>query len=110
MAHDALTPVGDLTTLMADARPLAPALTQALGRASTPLAVLSPYASEVSQFFTRVTSSLDEGDAAGHWLRFYPALSTQTVDGLLPIHDPLATSDPYPAPGQSARDKQGAAK
>jgi phospholipid/cholesterol/gamma-HCH transport system substrate-binding protein len=104
VAGQAVTPISRLTTLIKDARPLAPAITQALARASTPLAVLAPYAPEVSLFFTYVTSSLQQGDAAGHWLRFYPVVSTQSVDGLLPITDPLSRFDAYPAPGQSAND------
>lgn len=105
VAGRATTPIGRLTTLLADARPLAPAVTEALGRASTPLAVIAPYAPEISLFFTYATSALHQGDAAGHWLRFYPVFNSQTLDGLLPIVDPLSPTDPYPAPGQSARDK-----
>jgi phospholipid/cholesterol/gamma-HCH transport system substrate-binding protein len=105
VAGQAVRPVSRLTALIQDARPLSPAITEALGRASTPLAIVAPYAPEVSLFFTYVTSSLQQGDAAGHWLRFYPVVNTQTVDGLLPIRDPLSPIDPYPAPGQSGNDK-----
>jgi phospholipid/cholesterol/gamma-HCH transport system substrate-binding protein len=107
VAGQASTPLSELTTLFKDARPLAPAITEMLGRASTPLAVLSPYSPEISLFFTRVTSSLQYGDAAGHWLRFYPVVDTQSVDGLLPITDPASPSDPYPGPGVTQTEQTG---
>jgi phospholipid/cholesterol/gamma-HCH transport system substrate-binding protein len=107
VAGQAVTPIKSLTGLIADARPLAPAITDALTRASTPLAILGPYAPEMSLFFTYVTSSLQDGDAAGHWLRFYPVVDTQSADGLLPITDPASPSDPYPLPGVGLNEKAG---
>ena len=53
-----------------------------------------------------MTSALSGGTPDAHFLRIYPALSTQSVDGILPIKDPLVSRDPYPAPGQAAKDKQ----
>jgi phospholipid/cholesterol/gamma-HCH transport system substrate-binding protein len=106
VAGQAVVPLADLTTVMADARPLAPRLAEAVQRASTPLAVIAPYSPELSLFFTYATSALSQGDAAGHWFRFYPILSTESVDGTLPIQDPITARNAYPAPGQAAKDKK----
>jgi phospholipid/cholesterol/gamma-HCH transport system substrate-binding protein len=107
VAGEAKAPIGKLTAFITDARPLAPAIVEALKNASTPLAVLAPYAADVSSFFTNITSSLQQGDAAGHWLRFYPVVDTQSVDGLLPVTDPASPSDPYPATGQAETERNG---
>lgn len=92
-------PVRDLTALLTDARPIAPRVAQAIETVSTPLAVLAPYSPEISRLFTYLSDALHEGDAAGHWLRFYPVVHLETVDGILPIPDPFVHKDAYPAPG-----------
>ncbi len=97
--------VPELTKVLSDAKPLAPRLVQALNSASQPLAVAAPYAPEVSLFFSYMTDALSDGDAAGHWLRIYPVVGTETVTGILPIQDPTTHRNAYPAPGQAARDK-----
>jgi phospholipid/cholesterol/gamma-HCH transport system substrate-binding protein len=104
VANAAGPPVQDLADLLADARPLAPAVREALGLASTPLGIIAPYSAEVSRFFTYMTSALSGGTPSAHQLRVYPVIGTQTLDGVLPVRDPLMTSDPYPAPGQAAKD------
>jgi phospholipid/cholesterol/gamma-HCH transport system substrate-binding protein len=97
--------VTDLTQVMSDAQPLAPRLTQALHSAAQPLGVLALYAPEVSLFFSYATDALHSGDAAGNWLRFYPVLNLESVDGTVPIPDPTTKRDAYPAPGQAAKEK-----
>ncbi len=97
--------VPQLTKVLSDAKPLAPRLVEALGNARQPLGVAAPYAPEVSLFFTYMTDALSDGDAAGHWLRIYPVIGTETVSGILPLRDPLTNRNAYPAPGQAARDK-----
>jgi phospholipid/cholesterol/gamma-HCH transport system substrate-binding protein len=99
-------PVGELTGLLRDARPLAPEAARAIQMASTPLAVLAPYAPEMSRFFTYATSVLGESDDAGHWLRMYLVFSTESVSGILPIRDPLTSRNAYPAPGQAEGERE----
>jgi phospholipid/cholesterol/gamma-HCH transport system substrate-binding protein len=101
---ESVQPVRDLADLLKDARPLAPAVREALNLASTPLGIIAPYSAEVSQFFTYMTSALSGGTPTEHYLRIFPVITTQSLDGILPIRDPLVASDPYPAPGQAAKD------
>jgi phospholipid/cholesterol/gamma-HCH transport system substrate-binding protein len=105
VATQAVTPISDLTTTFSDARPLAPQLATALNTASLPVATIAPYSPEIALFFTYGANALSQGDAAGHFLRIYPILTTASLDGDLPIKDPLTFRDAYPAPGQAAKDK-----
>lgn len=95
-----------LTQVMTDAKPLAPRLTTAIASAKDPVGVLAPYAPEVSMFFSYAADALHLGDAAGNWLRFYPVLNLESVDGTLPIADPTISRNAYPAPGQAPNDKK----
>ncbi len=97
--------VTDLTKVMSDAKPLAPRLVQAVHSVREPLGVLAPYAPEVSLFFSYMANALSDGDAAGHWLRIYPIVGTETVSGIVPIQDPTTHRNAYPAPGEAAHDK-----
>lgn len=106
VAKQAGDPIDALTATMTDARPIAPRLANAVVSASKPLAVLAPYSPEASLFFTYVTSALHQGDAAGHWLRFFPIFHTETVSGTLPIEDPITSRDAYPAPGAVANERK----
>lgn len=108
VAKQAVGPVGNLTTLIDDARPLAPHLTKTVQRVATPLAVLSPYSPEVAEFFTNFRSALNYGNPNKHYLRVFLIASTQTVDGILPIDDPLTARNAYPAPGQAHKTMQTA--
>lgn len=99
VAAKAVGPVQNLTTVLHDARPLAPRVARAIEDASTPLAILAPYSPEMSLLFSYLTSALGDGDSAGHWLRFYVPLNTESVDGTVPIRDPITKRDAYPAPG-----------
>jgi phospholipid/cholesterol/gamma-HCH transport system substrate-binding protein len=106
VAKEAVPAVGDLTTVLHDARPVAPKITQAVDRAHTPLGVLAPYSPEIAKWFSYASSALGSGDQAGHWLRVELQASTQTLDGILPITDPLkqGNTDAYPKPGQSPKE------
>lgn len=106
VAEQAVPAVTSLTTTLRDARPVAPRLTQALGTASTPLSVIAPYSHDISLFFTYFSDALKEGDSAGHWLRIYPPVNSQSVTGLAPFQDPTSSYDAYPAPGQAYQEKQ----
>lgn len=106
VAGQAVPAVTSLTTTLHDARPIAPKLTQALGTASTPLATIAPYSHDISNFFTYFSDALRQGDSAGHWLRIYPPVNSQSVTGLTPVQDPTSSYDAYPAPGQVYQEKQ----
>lgn len=108
VARQAQPAVDELSTMVSDARPLAPKLTRAFGNLRHPLSVLAPYSPEISQFFTNATDALSGGDEAGHWLRFYPVPGAESVTGALPIQDPTTKRNAYPAPGEAATDKDKA--
>lgn len=96
--------LGSLTPAVADARPVAPKVTQGVGFANTPLQVLAPYAPEIAQWFTSASSGLSDGDAAGHHLRFTLMVRPESFVGAAGLPDPTAASNPYPAPGQAPND------
>ncbi|WP_239029127.1 MlaD family protein [Pseudonocardia acidicola] len=106
VADKAEPAVDQLTGLMADARPLTPRLTQTLRDAAPLLASVAPYSPEISHFFTNVTSALNNGDAAGHWLRIFPIFSSETLSGTVPVPDPTVARDADPAPGQLEQDRK----
>jgi phospholipid/cholesterol/gamma-HCH transport system substrate-binding protein len=106
VARSAEPAVTELTQTFADARPLAPVLTKAFGDMQVPLAVLKPYAPEIAMFFNNASSALSNGDAAGHWLRIYLNVGAESVLGTLPIADPTASRNAYPAPGQAIKDRE----
>lgn len=97
--------VVDLTRTISDARPLARSAAKGLASARTPLEVIAPYSSEVSNWFTYITSALSNRDKAGHWLRIMLVPGSESVTGTLPVKDPLVQRDPYPAPGQAENDR-----
>lgn len=96
--------VEQLTGLMSDARPLTPRLQQTLRDASPLLASVAPYSPEISQFFTNGTSALNQGDAAGHWLRIFTLFSPETLSGTLPVPDPTVARNADAAPGELEQD------
>jgi phospholipid/cholesterol/gamma-HCH transport system substrate-binding protein len=108
VAKQAVPALGDLTTVLHDARPVAPKVTQAVDYAHTPLGVLAPYSPEVAKWFSYASSALGSGDQAGHWLRVELQASTQSLDGILPIKDPLkqGNTDAYPKPKQSKNERK----
>ena len=96
--------VDDLTGLMTDARPLTPRLAQTLRDAAPLLADVEPFSPEISQFFTNVTSALSNGDEAGHWLRIFPIVSSESLSGALPVEDPTVARNADPEPGELGQD------
>lgn len=98
--------VDQLTGLMSDARPFTPRLVQTLRDAAPLLAQVAPFSPEISHFFTNATSALNDGDAAGHWLRFFPIVSAESVSGVVPVPDPTVARDGNPAPGQLEQDRK----
>jgi phospholipid/cholesterol/gamma-HCH transport system substrate-binding protein len=91
--------VDALTTTLTDARPLAPMLTDAVGTAQQPLSQIAPYSPEISAFFSDFADAMQYGDAAGHYLRIYPPIDTESVTGLVGLKDPTVARDPYAPPG-----------
>lgn len=98
--------VEDLTTLVTDARPLAAQFVKT-GDGGAPIAsVFGSYANEISDYFTQAGDALSHGDDAGHWLRIMLLPGLESVAG---IKVPgTVNSNPYPEPGQAAKDKSGA--
>ncbi|MET8249150.1 MlaD family protein [Streptomyces sp. NPDC005202] len=105
VAGKAKPAVSTLSHTFTDARPLAPVLTKAFGNLQVPLAVLKPYAPEIATFFTNTSSALSNGDAAGHWLRIYLNVGSESVLGTLPVQDSTVSRNAYPAPGQASKDR-----
>lgn len=99
VADKAEPALGALTPALADARPVAPKVTQAVDFANTPLQVLAPYSPEIAQWFTNASFALSDGDAAGHHLRFTLLPRSESVTGAAGVEDPMRSGDPYPAPG-----------
>ncbi|MEV5302802.1 MlaD family protein [Amycolatopsis methanolica] len=106
VADQAQPAVDALTTTLADARPLAPMLTRAVATAQRPLSQIAPYSPEISMFFTDFADAMQYGDAAGHYLRIYPPIGTESVTGLVGLKDPTVTRDPYSAPGEAQNHRR----
>ncbi|WP_250282302.1 MlaD family protein [Frankia sp. CiP1_Cm_nod2] len=97
--------VEDLRHTFADARPLAPKVTDALGYLATPLGVLVPYGPEIGQFFVRGHSFVSEGPASGiRFARLSPNVGVGSVTGGLYRSDDFPRND-YPKPGEATRDR-----
>jgi phospholipid/cholesterol/gamma-HCH transport system substrate-binding protein len=100
--------VSDLTGTLADARPLAPALSRGLTDAALTLNTLAPYSRQVVTFFQRIESMVSTEVSPGvHGARVGVALEgiSAVTGGLL--NDPLQGQDAYPAPGQADRERTG---
>lgn len=106
VARQASPAVRELTRTLADARPLVPAAGEALASARTPLEVLSPYAPEVSLWFTYARSVLGDGTSDRHWLRFNVPASSESGSGASTQRDPMVQRNPYPAPGTAGNDRK----
>ncbi|MEU4377236.1 MlaD family protein [Pseudonocardia alni] len=91
-----------------DLRPFTPRVAQTLNYAGNTLQTLAPYSSEISGFFTNITSALSNSDGAGHWLRIMPILGSESVTGAGPpvLEDPTSYRNPYPEPGQAPNDRR----
>lgn len=105
VARKAEPTVDKLTSTVADARPLAPAVSRGLTDLSPPLTTLATYSREVVEFFRRIESMVSTSVAPGvHGARVGvaaagPALVTGGV-----LNDPLQGQNFYPAPGEADRD------
>jgi phospholipid/cholesterol/gamma-HCH transport system substrate-binding protein len=105
VAKKAVPAVDDLTRTMSDARPLAPKLRQAIGDLMTPLGVLAPYSTDMSQMFERGASFVSQGPNPGTRyarLGLTPGLNTIT-GGLFKSSD--LPQNEYPRPGEAQHDR-----
>ncbi len=99
--------VTSLTDAVDEATPLVTQLATALGRAELPLSVLAPYSPEALLFFQNAASALSKGDGAGRWLRYYPILTPESLIGTVPLRDPTASRQAYPAPNEARTHREG---
>jgi phospholipid/cholesterol/gamma-HCH transport system substrate-binding protein len=88
---------------------LAPMLNDAFGRGGALAQIISPFSPEASLFFTNATDALKVGNDNYHALRVDTGVGhEQAFDAIsAPIRDPLQSRDPYPAPGEAAKQSQG---
>lgn len=106
VAGQAEPAVRDLTEVLQDARPLAPRASRALASADTLFTTLAPYSPEVAGWFTNWASALSNGDENGHWLRLHLLFSEESVLGQAGVKDPFVARNPYPEPGEAAKDRK----
>lgn len=91
--------LGDLTTTLADARPLVRPLTVALDGLDQFLAAFAPYAPDAGRFFSQdaLLAGTLGGNDAKHY--FAAALTSVGLASVAGVPDPLYRSEPYPCPG-----------
>ncbi|MCW2749041.1 MAG: Mammalian cell entry related domain protein [Aeromicrobium sp.] len=105
VAKQAAPAVEDLTKTMADARPLAPRIAEAVGDLMTPLRVLAPYSTDMSELFLRGASFVSQGPNPGvRYARLGVTPGVNTVTGGL-ISSGNLPQDEYPRPGQAQHDR-----
>ncbi|GAA3522769.1 hypothetical protein GCM10022222_00790 [Amycolatopsis ultiminotia] len=105
VAKKAEPAIKDLTGALADARPLAPALSRGLVDLASPVNTLAQYSTQVVEFFRRIESMVSTEVSPGvHGARVGVAVEglSAATGGLLP--DSLQGQDAYPAPGQADRE------
>jgi phospholipid/cholesterol/gamma-HCH transport system substrate-binding protein len=103
-SEDASPAIGDLADTVQDARPLAPRVAQAFDHLASPVAVLAPYALDIESLWARLRNMTSETTGGEHYGR-----TTFNVNGRMAgVLSPSAVgNDPYPAPGEASRDRQG---
>lgn len=106
LADDTTPAVERLTPTVAEAEPLVGQLGTAFSRAQVPLSVLAPYSKELTVWVNNVASVLSQGDGAGRWLRFYVTVDPEGLLSTVPVGDPTASREAYPAPGAAAKHRE----
>jgi len=91
--------VGDLTSTVADARPLVSRLARGLTWASLLLHDLAPYASDIGRWASEHDVLSGRVRPGEHYLSLTPILPGPYA---LSLPDPTVDRDPYPAPGGGA--------
>lgn len=107
VASAAVPAVTDLTTTLADARPIVPKVDQALASLNPFLTALAPYSVDLPALanggasFTNGRFTDSKGLVFG-FVHIFPVVSLGTVAGLVP-----GGYDPYPLPGTAELDGSG---
>ena len=105
VAKQAVPAVENLTTTVADARPLAPRIRQAIGDLMEPLRVLAPYSIDMKNLFERGASFVSQGPNPGvryARLGVTPGVNTLT-GGIFPSSN--LPQNQYPKPGEAQNDR-----
>lgn len=96
-----------LTTMLSDARALAPRVQEAIAYLRVPLSVLAPYAPDMASLFLRGASFVSQGPEPGvryARLGVTPGINTLT-GGLLASGDQSLPLNQYPKPGEAENDR-----
>ena len=102
VADSASPAVDELTSVFSDAKPFVPRVAEALDSAAEPLAVLSPYASDIGTFSFDIGNLIENHNGWEHRLRIMAAApAIPSVAGSI-VPD---SHNEYPAPGQAIRDR-----
>lgn len=105
VARKAVPAVEALTGAMADARPLAPMVTQAVDDLIAPLRVLALYAPEMASLFERGASFVSQGPNPGvRYARLGVTPGVNTVTGGIVSSRDLPQNQ-YPRPGEAEHDR-----
>jgi phospholipid/cholesterol/gamma-HCH transport system substrate-binding protein len=103
--RQAVPAIDELTRTLADARPLAPQVRQAIGDLLTPLRVLAPYSIDMAQLFLRGASFVSQGPNPGvRYARLGVTPGINTVTGGLLASSNLPQNE-YPRPGEAQHDR-----
>lgn len=105
-SDSAVPAVKDLTPTFDDLRPLSDQLTRTFSGAGPLAQQVAPYAPELVMFFINAKDALKNGNDNFHWLKFSAIVETSSLDGSFPARDVTNSRDPYPAPGQAAKQRQ----
>jgi len=109
VSDDARGPLEDLRGTFDEAQSLSPMLIDTFGRGGPLAQIVSPFSPEAALFFTNATDALKNGNDNYHWLRVDTGLNGDSATDAIsaPIRNPLQKRDPYPAPGEAAKQYQG---
>jgi phospholipid/cholesterol/gamma-HCH transport system substrate-binding protein len=105
---DSATPAFDkLTPTFYDLRPLSGQLIRTFDQGALTAQQVAPYSPELALFFINAKDALKEGNDNFHWLRVLPVIdNTASFDSAVPARDPFVSRDPYPAPGEAAKQRK----
>jgi phospholipid/cholesterol/gamma-HCH transport system substrate-binding protein len=105
VAKQAVPVIKDLTDTIADARPLATPVRQAIGDLLAPLRALAPFAPEMAQLFVRGSSFVSQGPNPGErYARLGVTPGAATITGGL-FGSSNYPQNHYPRPGEAQHDR-----
>lgn len=106
VAEAAEPAVEDLTVTAADARPLAPQVTETFDHLQEPLDVVGPYAPELGYLIVRLHSFVSESVAPGvHYARVNANFGAASATGAIVDDETTLKHNPYPEPGEATFDR-----